>query len=876
MKKLLLFLLLITAINYGQTNTGTFKTGKLRLDIPDTTTDTLTQVVLRDSITGMTKVMSRKNFLKGVGSATSASNYWTKTGNDIQNNNIGHTKIKLNSGQAFTVLNNANEVIYEFNEFAKVFCSGLQQNSSAKGFDFLNNYVRFYTPDNKGFQFDMSFPVNITSGTSNVIQLFRTSFEPTSGNAQFNVINLDPTINQTGGANGISRALYINPTLTSAADFRAIEVTVGKSIFQQVNATSFVKDGGLSTQFLMADGSTSTSTGYWTANGDDIYKNNSGNVGIGTTTPNNRLEIATGAQDVSGLRLKNLNGTTKQTFIRYLDTFNSYPTNSVFYNNTIYFATNTNYILKQGAIVGNPVNHTATSGQATNLIVDSLGNIYFTYSNGSSIYKAEYNAPWIPTYFASTGGSGAQGFAIDSNNNIYVANSAESTVYKISPAGVSTFVGNFEGPVSTAYGERSVSIAVSPLTGDVFVARSNNNYKLWKINTSGVTTYSTTAVSCGTTSLTCDSLGNIYATDNICGGTRKIEPTGTTGTMITPGGSKITVISPTEVYAYGGTQVNEISSGVGVIIGTLPLSEPINLFKETGGNLLTVHTTPYALSQVTPNYESSSLIADGNGDIKKNNDLYFGADGVPVANNTTYLKLKQSIRTNALITKEYLTYFTPFIDAAYPSSLNSAIRLNHSTRLTTMYESFNGKRTIDLGWTDWDGYGFLHGAKTDRSNIFGTHHGRTEGYYSIVLGGEVLQTKSYGEIAMGYYNTIAPSGTLNLHVPTDRLMTIGNGVYGTPSDALKILKNGLTTLPSVTNALITAESTGKAVVTREYLESKQIQRLAQYTVATLPTGAQGDTAYVTDATAPTYIGTLTGGGSVVCPVFYNGTAWVSH
>ena len=38
----------------------------------------------------------------------------------------------------------------------------------------------------------------------------------------------------------------------------------------------------------------------------------------------------------------------------------------------------------------------------------------------------------------------------------------------------------------------------------------------------------------------------------------------------------------------------------------------------------------------------------------------------------------------------------------------------------------------------------------------------------------------------------------------------------------------------------------------------------------------GATAYVTDATAPTYLGTLTGGGAVVCPVFYNGTAWVSH
>lgn len=52
-------------------------------------------------------------------------------------------------------------------------------------------------------------------------------------------------------------------------------------------------------------------------------------------------------------------------------------------------------------------------------------------------------------------------------------------------------------------------------------------------------------------------------------------------------------------------------------------------------------------------------------------------------------------------------------------------------------------------------------------------------------------------------------------------------------------------------------------------------KTAGYTVATLPTGVVGQRAYVTDATAPTFLGTLTGGGSVTCPVFYNGSAWVS-
>ncbi|MFH6965222.1 hypothetical protein ACHRVK_21700 [Flavobacterium plurextorum] len=53
-------------------------------------------------------------------------------------------------------------------------------------------------------------------------------------------------------------------------------------------------------------------------------------------------------------------------------------------------------------------------------------------------------------------------------------------------------------------------------------------------------------------------------------------------------------------------------------------------------------------------------------------------------------------------------------------------------------------------------------------------------------------------------------------------------------------------------------------------------KMKPYTVATLPAGIIGDTAYVTDATNPTYLSTLTGGGTTVCPVFYNGNTWVSH
>ena len=60
------------------------------------------------------------------------------------------------------------------------------------------------------------------------------------------------------------------------------------------------------------------------------------------------------------------------------------------------------------------------------------------------------------------------------------------------------------------------------------------------------------------------------------------------------------------------------------------------------------------------------------------------------------------------------------------------------------------------------------------------------------------------------------------------------------------------------------------------VEAGGVAQLKNYTVGTLPVGTEGDTAYVTDATAPTYLGALVGGGAVKCPVFFNGTIWVSH
>lgn len=109
--------------------------------------------------------------------------------------------------------------------------------------------------------------VSNTSGLNTGVLNLR-SFTPTSGTGVFNSFTISNIINQTGGANGISRSLYISPTLTSAYDYRALEIAN--------NANFAIYQSGASAVNYFA-----------------------GNVGIGTTTPNTTLNLYGGGLGVN-------------------------------------------------------------------------------------------------------------------------------------------------------------------------------------------------------------------------------------------------------------------------------------------------------------------------------------------------------------------------------------------------------------------------------------------------------------------------------------------------------------------------------------------------------------------------------------------------
>lgn len=88
------------------------------------------------------------------------------------------------------------------------------------GFSSVSNNSQ--TTSSGGFFNVTGLTSTIASGHYNNLLFIRT-FAPTSGTATFTNLHLRQTINQTGGANGITRGLHIQPTLTAAADWRSFE-----------------------------------------------------------------------------------------------------------------------------------------------------------------------------------------------------------------------------------------------------------------------------------------------------------------------------------------------------------------------------------------------------------------------------------------------------------------------------------------------------------------------------------------------------------------------------------------------------------------------------------------------------------------------------
>ncbi len=230
------------------------------------------------------------------------------------------------------------------------------------------------------------------------------------------------------------------------------------------------------------------------------------------------------------------------------------------------------------------------------ITTDGAGNVYVADSRNNAVRKI--TPAGVVTTLGGDLGTWPAGVAIDGVGNVYVAGIADNIIRKITPTGVATTLagtagvsGHADGTGKAASFNLPASVAIDSM-GNLFVAESGNN-TIRKITPTGaVTTLAGTAGKKGAANgtgaaarfnhpmgVTTDSAGNIYVADSGNNTIRKITPAGLVTTLA------------------GTAEKEGDSDGTGA---SARFFQPNGVATDSAGNVYVADTCNHAIRKITP------------------------------------------------------------------------------------------------------------------------------------------------------------------------------------------------------------------------------------------------------------------------------------
>jgi streptogramin lyase len=257
----------------------------------------------------------------------------------------------------------------------------------------------------------------------------------------------------------------------------------------------------------------------------------------------------------------------------------------------------------------NTIRQVTPAGVVTTLAGLAVGSIGSTDGTGNA---ARFNFP--------------NGVAVDTNRNVYVADSSDFTIRKVTPAGVVTTLAGLAGNAGSANGTGSAARFNYPLgvavdtNGNVYVADWGNN-SIRKVTPVGANWVVTTLAAGfnGPYGVAVDSAGNVYVADSGNNTIRKVTPAGVVTTLAAgfnfPAGVAVDTNGNVYVSDYNNNTIRKVTP-VGVVTtlaglaGSLGSTDgtgsaarfanPVGVAVDSAGNLYVADFNNCTIREVTP------------------------------------------------------------------------------------------------------------------------------------------------------------------------------------------------------------------------------------------------------------------------------------